>query len=224
MLRAIFNYFLVKFEKNYVVSKEVTNKQILATLLSRMTMLVRGILRTRKMVFLGRGVRLRNVKNIKFGKACTLEEHVYIDGYAKQKVSFGNRVKIGANTKISITSHLENFGTGLNIGHDSAIGEYSYLGCSGGVIIGNDVIMGQYVSFHSQNHNYQDKTRKIRKQGVKSEGIEIGNNIWVGAKATFLDGCKVSDNSIVASGAVVTDKFSSGVVIGGVPARVIKEL
>ena len=84
--------------------------------------------------------------------------------------------------------------------------------------------MGQYVSFHSQNHNYQDKTRKIREQGVKSEGIEIGNNIWVGAKATFLDGCKVSDNSIVASGAVVTEKFSSGVVIGGVPARVIKEL
>ena len=36
--------------------------------------------------------------------------------------------------------------------------------------------MGQYVSFHSQNHNYQDKTRKIREQGVKSEGIEIGNN------------------------------------------------
>jgi acetyltransferase-like isoleucine patch superfamily enzyme len=224
MLRAIFNYFLVKFEKNYVVSKEVTNKQILATLLSRMTMLIRGILRTRKMVFLGRGVRLRNVKNIKFGKACTIEERVHVDGYAKQTVSFGNRVKIGANTKISITSHLENFGTGLNIGHDSAIGEYSYLGCSGGVIIGNDVIMGQYVSFHSQNHNYQDKTRKIREQGVKSEGIEIGNNIWVGAKATFLDGCKVSDNSIVASGAVVTDKFSSGVVIGGVPARVIKEL
>jgi acetyltransferase-like isoleucine patch superfamily enzyme len=224
MLRAIFNYFLVKFEKNYVVSKEVTNKQILATLLSRMTMLVRGILRTRKMVFLGRGVRLRNVKNIKLGKACTIEERVHVDGYAKQTVSFGNRVKIGANTKISITSHLENIGTGLNIGHDSAIGEYSYLGCSGGVTIGNDVIMGQYVSFHSQNHNYQDKTRKIREQGVKSEGIEIGNNIWVGAKATFLDGCKVSDNSIVASGAVVTDKFSSGVVIGGVPARVIKEL
>jgi acetyltransferase-like isoleucine patch superfamily enzyme len=224
MLRAIFNYFLVKFEKNYVVSKEVTNKQILATLLSRMTMLVRGILRTRKMVFLGRGVRLRNVKNIKLGKACTIEERVHVDGYAKQTVSFGNRVKIGANTKISITSHLENIGTGLNIGHDSAIGEYSYLGCSGGVTIGHDVIMGQYVSFHSQNHNYQDKTRKIREQGVKSEGIEIGNNIWVGAKATFLDGCKVSDNSIVASGAVVTDKFSSGVVIGGVPARVIKEL
>ena len=224
MLRAIFNYFLVKFEKNYVVSKEVTNKQILATLLSRMTMLVRGILSTRKMVFLGRGVRLRNVKNIKLGKACTIEERVHVDGYAKQTVSFGNRVKIGANTKISITSHLENIGTGLNIGHDSAIGEYSYLGCSGGVTIGNDVIMGQYVSFHSQNHNYQDKTRKIREQGVKSEGIEIGNNIWVGAKATFLDGCKVSDNSIVASGAVVTDKFSSGVVIGGVPARVIKEL
>lgn len=224
MLRAIFNYFLVRFEKNYVVSKEVTNRQILAVLLSRITMLARGILRTRKTVFLGRGVRLRNLKNIEFGKACTIEERVQIDGYAKQKVSFGNRVKIGANTKISITSHLENFGIGLNIGHDCAIGEYSYLGCSGGVIIGDDVIMGQYVSFHSQNHNYQDKTCKIREQGVNSEGIEIGNNIWVGAKATFLDGCIVSDNSIVASGAVVTGKFSPGVVIGGVPARVIKKL
>lgn len=136
MVRVIFNYCLVKFKKNHVVSKEITNKQILETLFSRMRLLVR--------------VKLRNEKNTKLVKASTIQERVHVDGYAKQKVSYGNR--------------------------------------------------------------------------VKSEGIEARNNIWVGAKATFLDACKVSDNSIVASGAVVTDKFSSGVVIGGVPARVIKEL
>ena len=82
--------------------------------------------------------------------------------------------------------------------------------------------MGEYVSFHSENHIFSDTSKLIRKQGVTSKGIVLGNNIWVGAKATFLDGTVVGNNSVVAAGAVVKGKFPENVVIGGVPAKIIK--
>lgn len=64
----------------------------------------------------------------------------------------------------------------------------------------------------------------IREQGVNSKGIKLGNNIWVGAKVTFLDGCEVGNNSVVAAGAVVNGVYPDNVVIGGIPAKVIKTL
>nr|WP_262896775.1 acyltransferase [Flavobacterium macrobrachii] len=84
--------------------------------------------------------------------------------------------------------------------------------------------MGSYISFHSENHNFSDTTKLIREQGVTSKGIKLGNNIWVGAKVTFLDGCVVGDNSVVAAGAVVNGIYPDNSVIGGVPARVIKKI
>ena len=56
--------------------------------------------------------------------------------------------------------------------------------------------------------------------------IETGTDgeVWVGSKVTFLDGSEVGNNSVVAAGAVVNGKFPPNVVIGGVPAKVIKEI
>ena len=110
------------------------------------------------------------------------------------------------------------------MGNNSAIGDYTHFGASGGIEIGNDVIMGSYISFHSENHNYQDSSKLIREQGVTSKGIVLGNNIWVGAKVTFLDGCKVGNNSVVAAGAVVNGEFPDIVVMGGVQAKILKNI
>ena len=52
----------------------------------------------------------------------------------------------------------------------------------------------------------------------------IGNNIWIGAKVTLLDGSKVGDNSVIAAGAVVSGVFPNNVVIGGVPAKILKTI
>jgi len=47
---------------------------------------------------------------------------------------------------------------------------------------------------------------------------------WVGAKVTFLDGCKVGSNSVIAAGAVVNAVYPNNVIIGGVPAKVLKNI
>lgn len=224
MLKKWFQNRLIKFGKTYTLDPQTSNRLILLFLFNRSFMMLRGLIKTRRKIFLGKRAKILNAKNFEFGKGCTLDKFVVVDCFASKKLKFGNNVKIGAYSTISTTSHLSKYGIGLIVGNNSAIGEYSYFGCSGGVDIGNDVIMGQYISFHSENHNFSDKTRLIREQGVTQKGIRIGNNIWVGSKVTFLDGCEIGDNSVVAAGAVVTEKFPPNVIIGGVPAKVLKHI
>ncbi len=187
-------------------------------------MLVRGFFKTGKKVFLGRNTRILNSKNIVFGKSVTIGSYCEIDGYASEKIFLGNCVKIGSYSKLLSTSHFSKFGKGLKMGNNSAVGDFTHFGAPGGIEIGNDVIMGSYVSFHSENHNFTDASKLIREQGTNSKGIILGNNIWVGAKVTFLDGCIVGDNSVVAAGAVVNGIYPNNTVIGGIPAKVIKTL
>src|SRR5690606_483602 len=181
-------------------------------------------IRTGQKVYLGPGCRLLNTGNISFGNNVTVEHHTRLDGYASERIILGDCVKIGAYSNLLSTSHLATFGKGLKMGNHSAVGDFTHFGAPGGIEIGNDVIMGSYVSFHSENHNFSDTTKLIREQGVSHKGITIGNNVWVGAKVTFLDGCKVGSNSVVAAGAVVNGIFPENSVIGGVPAKILKTI
>ena len=75
---------------------------------------------------------------------------------------------------------------------------------------------------HSENHNYSDLELPIRLQGVNHKGIKIGNNVWIGAKSTILDGSVIGNGTVVAAGAVVRGQFPDNVVLAGVPAKIIK--
>lgn len=187
-------------------------------------MRLRGVVWYQRKIFIGRNCTVLNKSNIIFGKNVTIDHNTFIDGYASEKLVFGDNVKIGDHSLVTCTSHLSKYGKGLKIGNNSAVGRFTEFGASGGIEIGNDVIMGAYISFHSENHNFADRSRLIREQGVTSVGIKLGNNIWVGAKATFLDGCVVGNNSVVAAGAVVTGVFPDNSIVGGVPAKILKNL
>lgn len=224
MIKSIFQKLLVNSGRNYTIDSDIPSKLFYNTLFKRMVMLCRGLIFTRKKIYLGKRCTITNKSNIQFGKNVTIESYSIIDGFAKNKIIFGDGVKIGSFSKLLSTSHLATYGVGLKMGNNSAVGDFTHFGATGGLEIGNDVIMGSYVSFHSENHNYSDPTKLIREQGVNSRGIKIGNNIWVGAKVTFLDGCEVGDNSIVAAGAVVNGVFPKNSLIGGVPAKLIKKI
>lgn len=222
MLRKTLQNILKKKGKTYEIDSNIPDGLIFYTFKTRLFMLLRGLLFLRKKVFLGADVKILNKSNFDFGNNVTIEAHSIIDGYSSRKIVLGNNAKIGMYSKLLSTSHLATYGKGLVMGNNSAVGDFCHFGAPGGITIGNDVIMGSFVSFHSENHNFQDSSKLIREQGVNSKGIILGNNIWVGAKVTFLDGCEVGDNSVVAAGAVVNGIFPANSVIGGVPAKVIK--
>ena len=95
------------------------------------------------------------------------------------------------------------------------------FGAAGGIEVGDDVVAGQFIRFHSENHNFNDLSKLIRDQGVSHKGIKIGNNCWIGAGAVFLDGAELGDGCVVGANAVITKKFPDNVVVVGIPAKVI---
>jgi acetyltransferase-like isoleucine patch superfamily enzyme len=223
-MKFLFQKLLKRFGKTYNIDDKIPNNFIIYVIRKRFWMLFRGILFYRKYVFFGCNVKLKNKKNILLGKYVTIENNTILDGFCQEKIIIGNSSKIGAFSEISCTGHFSKYGKGFKIGSNSGVGKFAFFGAAGGIKIGNDVIMGEYVSFHSQNHNFLEKNKLIKNQGVTSKGIEIGNNVWIGAKCTFLDGSYVGDNSVIAAGALVRDTFPNNVLIAGIPARIIKKI
>ena len=224
MIQTLFQKLLNKAGKSYTIDSEIPSGLFIKNLIKRLVMLLRGYFFLYQKVFLGKNCNISHKPNILFRKNVTIENDVTIDGYAKNKLIFGNNVKVGAYSLVSCTSHLSKYGVGLTIGNNSAFGRFTEFGAAGGIEIGDDVIAGSYISFHSENHNFSDSSLLIRDQGVTSKGIKIGNNVWIGAKATFLDGAIIGNNCVVAAGAVVNGIFPNNVIIGGVPAKILKEI
>jgi acetyltransferase-like isoleucine patch superfamily enzyme len=113
-------------------------------------------------------------------------------------------------------------GDGLRMGDGSNIGAYSYIGCAGMINIGKNVMMGPRVSLLAEQHVFEDTGKDMKSQGVRSSGIVIEDDCWLGAGVMILDGVTIGTGSIVAAGAVVTKSVEPYSIVGGVPAKLIR--
>lgn len=172
--------------------------------------------------FIGSNVTIRHPQMLSIGRGVIIEDHVFIDPLSEQGVRLGNNVTIARYTTIQCTGVIQHLGIGITIGNYSSIGAYSFLGAQGGITIGNNVIMGPYVSFHAENHVYQRIDEPIRVQGVTRRGIIVEDDCWIGARCTILDGVHIGRGCVIAAGSVVTKSIPAYSIAAGVPARVIK--
>lgn len=90
------------------------------------------------------------------------------------------------------------------------------------VVIGSNVLMGPGVQIYTATHPLDPKLRQQGQEFGKS--ITIGDGVWIGGGAILCPGVTIGENSVVAAGAVVTKDVPANVVVGGNPARVIKEI
>ena len=184
--------------------------------------LVRGLVMHQSLALVGRSLRLNNVKlrsGYKIGDYCKIYSP------KKNRIVIGNSFTLNDFSVIELSKSAKSVIGSIRIGDNCGFGEYSYINGVGGLKIGSDVIAGQYLSIHPQNHSIiENETELFRLKPTKEIGIVIGNNVWIGAKVTILDGSKIGNNSVIAAGAVVKAEFPDNVLIAGVPARIIKEL
>jgi len=90
----------------------------------------------------------------------------------------------------------------------------------GGITIEDHVLIGPKVNLISENHPLDPANRR----GLVCSPILIKKNAWIGAAATILPGVTIGENSVVAAGAAVSKDVPDNTVVGGVPAKVIKQL
>jgi acetyltransferase-like isoleucine patch superfamily enzyme len=168
-------------------------------------------------------VRLRYADHIQLGHGVYLDEGAYLHACP-------SGIKIGAGTIVmhGAILHVYNFRnmpqSGITIGKDSLVGEYSVIRGQGGVKIGDRVYTSPFTQIIAVNHVFDDPNRPFVQQGITAEGIVIEDDVWLGAGAIITDGVTVGQGAVVAAGAVVTKDVPPHTVVGGVPAKVIKTI
>lgn len=168
-------------------------------------------------------VRLRFADQIRLGRNAYLDQGVYLHACPQG-------ITIGENTFImhGAVLHVYNFRNlphaFIRIGRDSLIGELNVLRGQGGITIGDRVYTAPAVQMLAVNHMFTDPNRPMIEQGITAEGIVVEDDAWIGAGAIITDGVRIGKGAVIAAGAVVTKDVPAHTVVGGIPARVIKEI
>ncbi len=149
-----------------------------------------------------------------------IENGLRIKG-AAPKIKCDGRLIAGRNLILrSITQSIEisvENGAEIIIGDDVFINTGVIIAAKKRIYIGNETIIGdQAIIYDTDWHGMDGKN-------VKSEDVEIGNHVWIGARAIILKGVKLGNNSIVAAGSVVTKSVSDNMIVAGNPAKYVRK-
>lgn len=133
----------------------------------------------------------------------------------------GGRIVIGRNGIVHPQASILAHGGDILIGDRFSLNPFSILYGHGGVRIGNDVLIAAASIVIPANHGFAPGA-PIRGQKLTMRGIEIGDDVWLGAGVRVLDGSVVETGAVLAAGAVVAgSQVPANAIFGGVPARQI---
>lgn len=111
-------------------------------------------------------------------------------------------------------------GKNIHVGKNVFINSGCRFQDQGGITIGDGVLIGHNVVLATLNHDINPRKRST----LHPAPIVIGDYVWIGANATVVPGVTIGDGAIVAAGAVVTKDVPPNVIVGGVPAKIIKKI
>lgn len=129
-------------------------------------------------------------------------------------------IKFGDGTTIRGGSYF--YGGGLTTGINCQINRNCYFDFTQSVIFGNNVVIGHGVTFITAEHKIGSSAH--RAGSAQGKAIIVEDGVWIGANSTVLPGITVGAGSVIAAGAMITRNVPSNVVMGGVPAKKIKDL
>ena len=150
------------------------------------------------------------------GKCSVIHRSVRMDTPPYRKFS------LGKYSVVESYSCINNAVGDVIIGNHTRIGLHNTI--IGPVKIGNNVNLAQGITVTALNHNFSNHNTRIDEQGVSTNPVTIGDDIWIGANAVILPGVNIGNHSVVAAGAVVTKDVPAHSLVAGVPAKVIKEI
>ena len=166
-----------------------------------------------------------------FGKHSTLDIHgqvkfgknVYIGDYVTLIVEPGASLSIADNSFIGENCYIKCFGGKVEIGQDVSINSKSYINGCGGVKIGDNTRIGTQSIIIASNHKFGEPDVLVKDQ-ITKQGVSLGDNIWLGARVTVLDGVNIPDNSVIGACSLVSKPLTEAGVYVGIPAKKIKSL
>jgi acetyltransferase-like isoleucine patch superfamily enzyme len=132
-------------------------------------------------------------------------------------IRMGRRCQLWPDVKLAVRGHAERKAM-LEIGNHVSIGDRTSIHCGEDIRIGNDVIISWDCVIMDRDFH------RIESEVEMTSAVIIHDHVWIGCRAIILKGVEIGQNSIIAAGAVVTKNVPAGVLVGGNPAKVIKEI
>lgn len=174
-------------------------------------------------VLVGPSARILFSNRLSAGRNLVIEKGVELNCLSTRGIHLGDKVSIGAYAIIRPSNLYGGaVGEGLKMGNRSNIGPYSYVGCSGFIEIGNDVMISPRVNLFAENHKFDDAKIPMKDQGVAVGKIVIEDDCWIASNSTILANVTIGRGSVVGAGSVVTKDVPPFSVVAGNPARIIK--
>lgn len=159
--------------------------------------------------------QIRHQESLNAEYGLEIDENCYISPLAE---IYDVKGHIGADTVIGAGALIRT--AEIATGRNCSVNTYAYL--QGKVEMGDSVRIGPKASIIAQNHGHFDITVPIDYQPSTTKGIKIGNDVWIGANSVIVDGVTIGSHAIIGAGSVVTKDVPDYAIVGGNPAKVIK--
>ena len=180
-----------------------------------------------KGLVLGRGVVIRQPKNISVGRGVIVEDYAALDVRSgktpdKKAVAQQAGIEIGDHVFIGRHSILAAKGGKIKLGAACNLSSYCRIATQSSVEIGESVLIAAYAYIGPGNHSTDDGRPMIEQEMDVKGGVKIGAHSWIGTRATILDGVTIGKNVIVGAHSLVLEDVPDNAVVAGTPARVLK--
>jgi acetyltransferase-like isoleucine patch superfamily enzyme len=171
-------------------------------------------------LIVGCGVTLRHPQRIFCGRRVTIDDYALVDarGCGRDGLQLEDGVLVNRTASLKCKAGLMRLGAGTIVGQNAQIVSLS------GVDVGRGVLIASNCVISAGAYPTELTGRFMRSEGAVSKGrITIGDDVWIGTGAMILGGITIGPHAIVAAGAVVTGDVPAGTIVGGVPAKIIRE-
>jgi acetyltransferase-like isoleucine patch superfamily enzyme len=112
----------------------------------------------------------------------------------------------------------------IRIGDDTVIHPFAHIAAVKSVEIGKECLFASGVYISDHDHVWQDpNVSTLKKAELEIDPVSIGDGVWLGERAIILKGVSIGAGSVVAAGSVVTKSIPERCVVGGVPAKILKQ-
>jgi acetyltransferase-like isoleucine patch superfamily enzyme len=173
-------------------------------------------------LIIGRNVAFRHFRRIRLGQNVVIDDNCLVDakGTEGSGITVGDHVFVGRGT-IVYTKNGD-----ITIEPQANISSSCTLFSSNSLAIGKGTMIGAYTYLLSGGeYDYRDPTPFAQQSGTRTRGpLRIGDNCWIGARVTVLDGAAIGDHCVVGAGAVVTGPIPADSLAVGCPARVVRSI
>jgi len=169
-------------------------------------------------VLFGRNMAIRSPGRISLSDNVALDDGTVLDA----KGSLGEGITIGSNVWIGRNTILTSFNGRIRVGDYVSIGPFCTLNSHSFIDIGSHVSISPYCSIQPGSKDISDVGTGLLEKTRTSKGNRIGDNVWIGAGVTLLDGVEIGSDVVVGAGAVVTETIPPRTIAVGIPAKVVR--